>query len=195
MKRLIDIIGATIGIVFMLPFVPFIMIAIVMESGFPIIIKLNRVSAGKIIGVYKFRSMTKDAAIKKEEVMPLNERDDGPFFKAKDDPRITKIGKFLRKTRIDEFPQFINVLKGELSLVGPRPHEPEEMLNYPPEFWKIFLIKGGVTGLAQIEGPPYLPFRKELNLDLWYVENHSLWIDLKILLKTALIFFTNPSGI
>ena len=117
------------------------------------------------------------------------------FFKTRNDPRITKTGKFLRRFRIDEAPQIINVFRGELSLIGPRPHEPKEMLAYPPEYHRIFLVKGGITGLSQIENAAYLPFQRELELDLQYVQACSLGLDIKILLKTVAGFFFRPNGI
>jgi|SRR3989344_2844203 len=195
MKRTFDIAGSIFGLLFILPFTPFIALAIILESGFPVFEKLERVSDGKIIKVYKFRSMVKNARIMKKQLQYLNERKDGPLFKIKNDPRLTKIGKWLRKLRIDEFPQLINVLKGELSLVGPRPHEPEEMAQYPPEFKKLYFAKGGLTGLSQVNGASALPFRKELELDLYYLEHQSLWLDIKILFKTVFIFFTDPTGV
>lgn len=195
MKRLFDIIGAVCGLIFILPFTPFIALAIIFESGFPILVKLDRVSEGKIIKVYKFRTMIRRAQEMKKDLLNLNERKDGPFFKIKNDPRLTKMGKLLRKFRLDEFPQFINVLKGELSLVGPRPHEPEEMLFYPPEFKKLYFAKAGLTGLSQVSGASALPFLKEIKLDRYYIENHSFWLDLKILIKTVWIFFSDPTGV
>lgn len=139
--------------------------------------------------------MKKHAEYDKALLQNINERNDGPLFKSKNDPRVTKIGKFLRRTRLDEFPQFINVLKGELSLVGPRPHEPEEMLKYPPEYWQIFLAKSGLTGLSQITARPFLPFQKELELDLIYLKKQSLWFDFKIIFKTVIIFLARHDGI
>lgn len=195
MKRIFDIGGALAGLLFILPFAPLIAIAIFLESGLPIIVKLNRVSAGKIIKIYKFRSMKRGAEKEKIFLSHLNTRKDGPLFKAENDPRITKVGKFLRRTRIDEFPQLLNVLKGELSLVGPRPHEPEELLKYPAEYQKLFLAKSGLTGLSQITARPILPFQKELELDSCYLENQSFRLDLKITLKTLIILFTRHDGI
>lgn len=195
MKRIFDIVGSLCGIIFITPFTPFIALAIILENGFPIFVKLDRVSKGKIIKVYKFRSMVKNAREIKEKLKELNERNDGPFFKIKNDPRLTKTGRILRKLRIDEFPQFLNVLSGELSLIGPRPHEPEEMLEYPPEFKKLYLAKSGLTGLSQVNGASSLPFRKELELDLFYLENQSLSLDLKILFKSVWIFFFDPTGV
>ena len=122
MKRCIDTIGAFFGVLCLMPFVPFIACAIILESGLPVFVKLDRVSSGKIIKLYKFRTMVQNAEKLKETLRSKNERRDGPFFKIKNDPRLTRVGKLLRKFRLDEFPQLINVLKGELSLVGPRPH-------------------------------------------------------------------------
>lgn len=195
MKRIIDIIGSICGICFLVVVAPFVALAIVLESGRPVFVKLPRVSRGKIIQVYKFRSMVNGAEKMKENVRHLNERNDGPLFKAANDPRITKVGRWLRKTRLDEFPQMANVLKGELSLVGPRPHEPDEMLAYPPEYWRLFMVKGGLTGLAQISGGAYLPFRKELELDSYYAEHSSFWLDMKIIAKTIWIFLFDHRGI
>ncbi len=195
MQRSLDILGSIFGLVFILPLTPFIALAIIFEDGFPIFVSLERISEGKIIKVSKFRSMVKNAHKLKNILSSSNERKDGPFFKIRNDPRLTKIGKLLRKFRLDEFPQFINVLSGELALVGPRPHEPEEMLEYPPEFKKLYFVKSGLTGLSQVNGASALPFRKELELDLYYLENQSLWLDLKILFKSVWIFFSDPTGV
>ena len=228
MKRFIDIFGSTIGLIILLPFFPFIALAIKLDSflfalhnspslratggsaaiyfhkiasaalamtNSPVLIKLNRVSEGKIIGVYKFRSMEVGAENRKKDLLSMNERKDGPFFKIKNDPRITKVGRFLRKTRVDELPQLINVLKGELSLVGPRPHEPEELYAYPREYRILLAAKTGITGLSQVSGASGLPFLKELELDKYYLDNQSIWLDIKILLKTLFIFFTDPTGV
>lgn len=195
MKRFVDIIGSIISLFFIFPFTPFIALIIILESGFPIFEKLERISEGKIIKVYKFRSMIKNAHAMKKQLSLLNERQDGPLFKIKNDPRLTKTGKWLRKLRLDEFPQLINVLKGELSLVGPRPHESEEIAQYPKEFQKLYFAKSGLTGLSQINGASALSFRKELELDLYYLEHQSFWLDLKILFKTVFIFFFDPTGV
>lgn len=195
LKRIIDILGASLTLLVLLPFIPLIAIAIKIDSKGPIFVKLDRVSKGRTISVYKFRSMTDNAHKIKEALKPLNERNDGPFFKIKKDPRVTKVGRFLRKLKIDEFPQLLNVLKGELSLVGPRPHEPEEIAQYPRSYRHLPLAKAGVTGLSQVSGASGLKFIKELELDNYYVNNQSIWLDLKILLKTLIIFFTDPNGV
>ncbi len=117
------------------------------------------------------------------------------YPQGKDDPRLTKVGKFLRMLRFDEFPQFWNVLVGELALVGPRPHEPEEIAAYPPEFAHLANAKAGLTGFSQVMGASALPFRKELEYDAAYVKERSFWFDLRILIKTVIIFFTDPTGV
>ena len=195
LKRLFDVAGALCGLLFILPFTPFIAFAIWREDSGSVFVGLPRVSEGRIIKVWKFRTMVMGAREMKKELAHLNERADGPFFKIKEDPRLMKVGKFLRMLRVDEFPQFWNVLIGELALVGPRPHEPEEMLHYPPEFKHLYFAKAGLTGLSQVMGASGLPFMKELAYDAAYVKEQSLWLDLKILAKTVLIFFTDPTGV
>ncbi len=194
-KKILDVLGAILGILFILPFFPLIAIAIWFEDGGSVVIKLPRISAGKIIGVYKFRSMRVDAHEEKKNLFHLNERGDGPFFKIKNDPRLTKVGKVIRKFRLDEFPQLINVLRGELSLVGPRPHEEAEVEKYPKEFEFLKFEKAGVTGLSQVNGASSLPFLRELELDSFYVKNKSLWMDLKIIFKTLSVLFFDPTAI
>lgn len=194
-KQAMDVGGAFLGLSILAPFAPFIILAIKLESPGPAIIKLERISEGRIIKVYKFRSMVKDAQKLKPALASLNERRDGSFFKMKNDPRITKVGRLLRKFRLDEFPQLINVLKGELSLVGPRPHEPGEVAAYPPEFQALVLAKAGVTGLSQISGASSLPYLKELIIDSHYLKNQSLWLDSKIITKTLLILFFDPTAV
>ncbi|MEK7192000.1 MAG: sugar transferase [Patescibacteria group bacterium] len=196
MKRIIDIIGASLGLLAIAPLMPFIAISIKLNSRGPVMVKLDRVSGGKIFKAYKFRSMLdKSHAMKFGALEKLNERKDGPFFKIKNDPRITTVGKVLRKLRIDEFPQLINVLRGEMSLVGPRPHEPNEVIHYPPEYQHLILARSGVTGLSQTNGASGLPFLKELELDSDYVKNPSLWKDVKILAKTLKITFFDPTAV
>ncbi len=195
MKRLLDFVGGFVGTAVTLLLTPFIGFAIVCGDGFPVFVKLDRISEGRIIKVYKFRTMVRNAHAMKHTLAHLNERKDGPLFKMKDDPRLTPVGKFLRKFRLDEFPQFLNVLKGELSLVGPRPHEPEEMFKYPSEYKKLYYAKGGLTGLSQVMGASLLPFKKELEYDLYYLEHKSFWLDIEILFKTFWIFIADPTGV
>ena len=123
----------------------------------------------------------------KKKLLDKNERTDGPLFKIKDDPRITRVGKFMRKWSIDELPQFWNVLKGNISLVGPRPHEPHEVDKYEKHHKKLLNIKPGITGMAQVSGRSDLEFEEEVKLDTFYIENWSPWLDLVILIKTPLV--------
>src|SRR3989344_1601315 len=159
-KRIVDVGIAALGLIATAPFIPLIYAAVKLDSPGALFVKLNRVSGGRIIKVYKFRSMIDGAHAKKASLAHLNERTDGPFFKIKNDPRLTKVGKVIRRFRIDEIPQLWNVLRGELSLVGPRPHEPEEVLSYPTEYRHITLARAGVTGLSQVSGASSLPFLK-----------------------------------
>ena len=139
--------------------------------------------------------MIRDAHALKPSLAHLNERGDGPFFKIRRDPRVTRVGRVLRKFRIDEFPQLINVLKGEMSLVGPRPHEPEEVMRYKPEHVVVTLAKAGVTGLSQVSGASSLSYAREVELDTHYIHNASLAFDARILAKTAKIIFSDPTAV
>ncbi|HEY4497028.1 MAG TPA: sugar transferase [Candidatus Paceibacterota bacterium] len=195
-KRIEDILGALAGMLLILPLAPFIILAIKLEHPeASFIVRLPRISEGRIIYVYKFRNMVPEADKMKDGLRHLNERNDGPFFKIANDPRVTKVGRILRKFRIDEFPQLINVLKGELSLVGPRPHEEEEIEKYPNEYKLIAKSRAGVTGLSQVNGASSLPFLKEVELDKFYIDHVSLWIDVKILFKTLSILFSDPNAV
>ena len=194
-KRAIDIVGTMTGLLFTTPFLPFIALAIKLDSRGPVFIKLIRVSNGKKFYLYKFRTMVKNAHELKPFLQHLNERNDGPFFKIKNDPRITRIGKWLRKFRIDEFPQLINVLKNEISLVGPRPYAPEEVSAYPENYKYLIQTKAGLTGLSQINGSSQLSFQKTLELDGLYIKHQSLSLDFKIIFKTLLILFSDPTAV
>ncbi|MDP3725023.1 MAG: sugar transferase [Nanoarchaeota archaeon] len=195
MKRCMDIIGGLIGLMVLLIIAPAIAAAILGEDGRPIFIKQKRVSRGKMVNVWKFRSMVKNAEGLRENLRHLNERSDGPFFKIRNDPRVTRVGKFIRKTRLDEFPQFINVVRGELSLVGPRPHEPEEISKYPEKYKKLPLEKAGLTCFSQITGRPFLPFEEEMEFDLLYLKKKSIWTDMRIIANTIKILITTQNGI
>ncbi|MDD5099264.1 MAG: sugar transferase [Candidatus Colwellbacteria bacterium] len=194
-KRLIDVTGGIAGIVFFLPFFPIIALAIKIDSKGPVFVKLDRISSGRTIKVYKFRSMVEKAEEEKSNLLHLNERSDGIFFKIKKDPRITRTGRVLRKFRVDEIPQLLNVVKGEMAIVGPRPHEPGEIAKYPTEFTHIPGFRAGMTGMSQISGASSLKWRDELTLDDFYIANLSFPLDLKIILKTIFIFISDPTGV
>lgn len=183
-KRISDVAGSLFLFPFFAPIFLVIACLIKWETRGPVFVKLRRVSQGKEFDLLKFRSMIDGAHDYKEHLASGNERGDGPLFKMKDDPRITKAGRFIRSKRIDELPQLFNVLRGDISLVGPRPHEPQEIARYERHHKKVLAIKSGVTGLAQISGAERLPFEEEVKLDRSYIENWSLKKDLAILLKT-----------
>lgn len=189
-KRIFDLVLAIFLLIILSPLLLLLAIAVKMTSAGPVIVKLKRVGQkGKIFELYKFRSMVKDAHLLKDELRNLNERADGPLFKAKNDPRVTSFGKFLRRTSLDELPQLANVIKGQMSLVGPRPHEPEEVSKYERGYKKLLAIKPGITGMAQVSGRSNLLFSEEAKLDIFYVENWSIFLDLIILLKTPKVLF------
>ncbi len=183
-KRIFDIVFASLFLILCLPLFLILGIIIKLDSEGPVFVKLERVGEkGKKFFILKFRSMIKDADKMKKDLLPFSERK-GPLFKMKNDPRITRFGKFLRKTSLDELPQLINVIKGEMSLVGPRPHEPEEVALYEKYQKKLLFIKPGITGLAQLYGRSDLPFEEEAKIDLYYLENWTIFKDFEIILKT-----------
>jgi len=194
-KRLMDISGSILGIVLTIPFLPFIALAIKIDTKGPVFVRLDRISAGRVIKVYKFRSMVKDAKFQKDALKSMNERSDGCFFKMKHDPRVTRVGRLLRKLRVDEVPQFLNVLKGEMALVGPRPHEPLEVSQYPKEYARISSAVAGITGVSQVLGASSLKWLDELALDDFYVRNRTVGLDLWVILKTINIFVSDPTGV
>ena len=185
LKSVFDIIASLFFLIILSWLFALIALLIKLGSRGPVFYVQQRVGAkGKIFSFYKFRSMVKDAEKMKGALLGRNEVKDGIIFKIKDDPRITSIGKFLRKTSLDELPQLINVIKGDMSLVGPRPPTPDEVEKYHYNHMQRLSIKPGITGLSQIRGRSELTFRKWVKWDLWYVNNWSFGLDLKILLLT-----------
>jgi exopolysaccharide biosynthesis polyprenyl glycosylphosphotransferase len=183
-KRAIDLALSGAGLLVLAPFLLAVAAAVKITSPGPVLFKQKRVGLhGRIFTLYKFRSMVPDAQKKQAELLYLNEMD-GPVFKIKDDPRITPMGKFLRRTSIDELPQLWNVLVGHMSLIGPRPPVPEEVEKY--ETWQIrrLSMRPGITCLWQISGRNEINFRKWMELDLEYIDSWSLLLDLKIFLRT-----------
>lgn len=161
-----------------------IALAIKLDSPGPVLYAAERVGRnGKPFIMYKFRSMVVDAEQKKEQLVHLNEAD-GPIFKIRNDPRLTRVGRFIRRTSLDELPQIINVLRGEMSLVGPRPPLAEEVAQYKPWHRQRLEVIGGITGLWQVSGRSDLTFDELCLLDIYYIENWSLSLDLRILLQT-----------
>ena len=186
MKRLMDIVGSLVGIVFTVIIGIIIAPPLLIESPGPLIFKQKRVGRnGRYFYMYKFRSMYVDAEARKAELMKQNEMD-GLMFKMENDPRVTKVGKFIRKTSIDEFPQFFNVLKGDMSLVGTRPPTLDEFVQYKSYHKRRLSAKPGITGLWQVSGRNDIEdFEDVVKLDLEYIDNWSLSLDVKILLKTV----------
>lgn len=184
-KRIIDIIGASIGLFFCTPVMLIIMLLIKIEDpNGPVI--FTQVRCGeypKKFKMYKFRSMYVGAEKQLHKVIHLNEQT-GPVFKMKDDPRITRVGRILRKTSLDEIPQLINVIKGEMSLVGPRPALPREVKEYNQYQMKRLLVKPGLTCIWQVSGRNSIGFNEWVNLDINYIENRSLLLDIKLIIKT-----------
>lgn len=192
-KRIIDIVGSLVGLTLTgVVFVP-IVIAIKLDSPGPIFFGQVRCSQmGKRFKMWKFRSMVTDAEARKHLVQ--NEAE-GAIFKAKNDPRITRVGKLLRKTSLDELPQFWNVLKGEMSLVGTRPPTPDEVEKYEILQWQRLDIKPGMTGEWQVNGRSSVKnFEDIVRLDLKYQENWSLMYDLELIVKTIMVIFNKNSG-
>jgi exopolysaccharide biosynthesis polyprenyl glycosylphosphotransferase len=184
LKRLIDIFGSAVGLVLLSPFFLLVAIAIKLDSPGPILYRASRAGKkGRRFVCYKFRTMVADADKQKDVLQHLNERV-GPLFKISNDPRITRLGTFLRRHSLDEFPQLWNVLKGDMSLVGPRPPEFQEITEYKLEHLSRLDITPGITGLWQVSARHDPCFETAVALDNKYIQNWSLLLDLKILLKT-----------
>jgi exopolysaccharide biosynthesis polyprenyl glycosylphosphotransferase len=184
-KRVVDILGSGLGLLVLSPLLLLIATAIRVDSpGSPIFTQKRIGRNGRPFFVYKFRSMVQDADAIKQQLRHLNEAD-GPLFKIRDDPRVTRVGRFLRRSSVDELPQLWNVLRGDMSLVGPRPALPEEVAGYRE--WQRMRLNAapGMTGLWQVSGRSDLPFDEMVLLDIYYIENWSPLLDLSILLRTV----------
>lgn len=194
-KRLLDFIASLILIVLLSPVLVITAICIKLESRGPVLFSkkdddtpVKRVGqGGKLFNYFKFRSMKPGTdSMRYNELADKNIRGDGPMVKIKDDPRITRVGKFIRRWSIDELPELFLVLKGDMSLVGPRPHLPEEVAKYEHHHRKVLTVKPGITGLAQTSGRSDLSFEDEVKLDTYYIENWSILRDLAILIRTPI---------
>lgn len=184
-KRVVDIVLSLIALVLLLPLFLVAAVCILVDDGFPVLLMQKRVGLyGREFKMHKFRSMCRDAEVMKEQLMDQNESGDGVIFKMKNDPRITRVGRILRRFSIDETPQFLNVLIGDLSLVGPRPPLPEEVAQYSLADRKRLHVKPGLTCLWQIQGRSDIPFDKLVSLDMQYIRSQSLLKDIVILIKT-----------
>jgi lipopolysaccharide/colanic/teichoic acid biosynthesis glycosyltransferase len=183
-KRCIDLLAASIGLLLFLPLLPFVAALVKLESRGPLFFAQQRVGRyGRVFTCYKIRSMVVDAEALKEELGHLNEAD-GAAFKIREDPRVTRVGKFVRRSSLDEFPQLFNVLRGDMSIVGPRPQIPAEVDDYAPGHRVRLLVKPGLTCLWQISGRNDVDFEEWMRLDREYVERRSLGLDISILLRT-----------
>ena len=185
LKRLMDIVGASLGLLIASPIMLIVAILIKLEDPKgPIFFSQVRNGAyPKTFKMHKFRSMYIDAEERLQELMHLNEQS-GPAFKIKDDPRITKIGKLIRKTSLDELPQLFNVLKGDMSLVGPRPAIPREVEQYTAYQKQRLFVKPGLTCIWQVSGRNNIEFDQWVELDIEYIKTRSLWLDIKLILLT-----------
>jgi exopolysaccharide biosynthesis polyprenyl glycosylphosphotransferase len=184
-KRIFDIVVSSIGLLIALPFMGLIALFIKWDSPGPVIFKQQRVGEnGRLFFIYKFRTMLHDADVKQTE---LNQKivDGQPIYKFYDDPRVTQVGRFLRRFSLDELPQFFNILKGEMSLVGPRPELPWLVERYDPWQRKRFEVPQGLTGWWQVNGRADRPMHLNTADDLYYIKNYSLWLDLQILFLTV----------
>ena len=208
-KRLFDIFASFFCLVITLPIFILVALAIKLDSNGRVIYSALRGGRSKDFNFYKFRSMYSHLSVGSEyggenaekirkELWKKNDRggSDGPFLKIKHDPRVTRVGRFLRRTKLDEIPQFWNVLKGDMSMVGPRAHVLDEVERYRNRYRRMFSIKPGIFGMSQIAQVswPDLPFEEEIRLNTYYIENWSLWLDIKILAKSfwLLIFGAKP---
>ncbi|NTV99965.1 MAG: sugar transferase [Oscillochloris sp.] len=184
LKRALDVTVAIVAIILSSPIMLFTALAIKLDSPGPILFRQTRVGKdGEHFPCYKFRSMYIDAEARKAELLVKNEAD-GPVFKMKHDPRITNVGRIIRKLSIDELPQLFNVLKGEMSLVGPRPALPSEVAKYNYEQIGRLHAIPGITGLQQVSGRSDVDFKRWVELDLEYISKQSIWKDIEILVKT-----------
>lgn len=184
-KRLLDIFVSSIMLVLLSPLFCVVALLIKKESKGDVIFSQNRVGLrGKEFKMYKFRSMVLEASTLQKSLEEKNESKDGVVFKIKDDPRVTKVGRVIRKTSIDELPQLLNVLKGEMSLVGPRPPLPSEVTLYEIEERKRLDMKPGITCIWQVSGRSDIPFKQQVILDKKYIKEHGFVYDIVLLLKT-----------
>jgi exopolysaccharide biosynthesis polyprenyl glycosylphosphotransferase len=188
-KSTVDIITASIASIFLSPVLAIVALKVWNENKkAPVIYKSKRVGKnGKHFNCLKFRTMVPDADEKKKKLLKKNQRKGGVLFKMDNDPRITKLGKILRKWSIDELPQLWNVIRGDMSLIGPRPHLPEEVRKYAKDDLRVLSIRPGITGFAQVNGRSSLSFKEEMNYELFYLKNWSFKLDIIIFIKSLLV--------
>lgn len=193
-KRIIDILGALLGIIVLSPLMIITVIAIKLTSKGSAIFLQKRVGKdGKLFNMYKFRSMVRNAENLLESLKDKNEMS-GPVFKIREDPRITKVGKYIRRTSIDELPQLFNVLRGEMSLVGPRPNLPSEVAFYSEHQKLKLTVKPGLTCYWQVMGRNSIGFDEWIELDIKYIQERNTWIDIKLIFKTIKFLFGDKNA-
>ena len=187
-KRTLDVFGSVLGLIVIAPLLLLISVAVKLTSRGPVVFVQERCGlGGRRFRFYKFRTMVQDAEARKRELEHMNEMT-GPIFKIRRDPRITPLGRVLRKLSLDEVPQLWNVLRGDMSLVGPRPPTPDEVARYTPRQAQRLSVMPGITGLWQVSGRSDIPdFERWIDLDLEYVRRWSMWLDVQILLKTVVV--------
>jgi len=183
-KRVFDIVVASFALVLLVPIIPLIAVMIKLDTSGPVFFRQQRVGRrGRVFHFYKFRSMFTGADERKKELEALNEQD-GPVFKVRSDPRVTNVGRFLRRSSLDEIPQIFNVVKGEMSIVGPRPPVPSEVERYHPWHRRRLEVRPGITCLWQISGRSHLSFDEWMRLDMEYLKHRNFRTDLLIFFKT-----------
>jgi len=195
LKRLLDILASGLLLILLAPFFAIIALLIRLESPGPVLFKQTRVGRwGELFTMWKFRSMYTDAEARKAELIKQNEMLGGVTFKMRQDPRVTRVGRVIRKTSIDELPQLWNVFKGDMSLVGPRPPVPAEVNEYSLTDRRRLEVIPGITCIWQVSGRSEIPFDQQVELDVEYIQSQSFWRDIKILLKTIRKYSVTPSG-
>ncbi|SFJ39035.1 Sugar transferase involved in LPS biosynthesis (colanic, teichoic acid) [Terrisporobacter glycolicus] len=194
-KRTIDILGSGIGLIILSPV--FILVALTIKiedpKGKVFFVQERCGKNNKLFKMYKFRSMISNAEELLEELICENEMD-GPVFKIKEDPRITRVGRFIRKTSIDELPQLFNILMGDMSIVGPRPAIPHEVAEYNEYQKQRLLVKPGLTCIWQVSGRNSIGFDEWVDMDLEYIEKRNLWMDVKLIFKTVGVLFGDDNA-
>jgi lipopolysaccharide/colanic/teichoic acid biosynthesis glycosyltransferase len=191
-KRFTDIIISFLGLVFLIILFPFIALAIKLDSPGPVVFSQTRIGRHmRPFKMYKFRTMLQNA----EDLLDQLPQDSStPFLQRENDPRVTKVGAFLRRLSLDEFPQFLNILKGEMSFIGPRPFVESEVEQLDREHLRRHSVRPGLTGYAQIHGRNDLSLDGRMDRDLYYIDNITMWLDIKILLKTIWVTYTRKGA-
>ena len=194
LKRVLDFVLSGILLLVLAPFLLIIAIAIKIESPGPVFYTSERIGKkGRIFRCYKFRTMVRDAETRRAEIMHMNERD-GVLFKVANDPRITRLGRFLRKYSLDELPQFLNVLRGDMSIVGPRPPIASEVMEYKLTHLRRLDVTPGITGLWQVQARQDPSFDSYVSLDVAYIDGWSIWLDIKIIVRTIAVVFSGTGS-